>query len=168
MDTETLYRVVFAGRVKDGEDVDQVKERLAIIYKTTPEKVERLLFRGKKVIVKKDTTLHEAEKLKMSLERKTGAIFSIEKVAEKFSVPDPQEEADSNSEGKAIEGSSATITQTNQSAGDEPLYNAVFYGDLIEGYSEDNIKANLAEFFNVPPGMIDSMLQSSQRIRDFS
>jgi hypothetical protein len=72
---ETLYNVVFRGKIADGQDIERVKKNIAVLFKVERENIERL-FSGKPVIVKKNTDHANAAKYKAVME-KAGALCSI-------------------------------------------------------------------------------------------
>jgi len=70
------YRVIFKGEIADGETIDEVKKKLAAIFKTDAAKIDKMFTGGPKV-VKKDAPLETCEKAKQAFE-KAGAICTIE------------------------------------------------------------------------------------------
>ncbi len=70
------YRVIFNGEIADGETIDEVKKKLATMFKTDAAKIDKLFTGGPKV-VKKDAPLETCEKTKQTFE-KAGAICTIE------------------------------------------------------------------------------------------
>ncbi len=78
------YRVIFTGDVADGAEVEDVKQKLAAIFKTDIVKIDRL-FSGKRKVIKKGSDLEACEKAKKAFER-AGAMCSIEPEQE----PEPE------------------------------------------------------------------------------
>jgi len=74
--SDKKYRVIFKGDIAEGAQVDDVKKKLAAIFKTDISKIDRL-FSGKRRVVKKDAGLESCEKAKKAFER-AGAICFIE------------------------------------------------------------------------------------------
>ncbi len=69
------YAVLFNGRIKEGKDIGQVKERLGKIFKLEAEGVERF-FRVKPCIIKKDIEAETALKIQEGFD-KAGAVCKI-------------------------------------------------------------------------------------------
>ena len=74
--SDKKYRVIFKGDVAAGVQVDEVKQKLAAIFKTDIAKIDRL-FTGERKVVKKGTDLETCEKARKAFER-AGAICFIE------------------------------------------------------------------------------------------
>ncbi len=81
---ENKYRVLMTGELKEGKSIDEVKARLAKLFKTTAEKIDGLLNRNN-VVIKKDTDLETAKKYVRAIES-AGAACRIE-------PPEPQAKA---------------------------------------------------------------------------
>lgn len=62
------YTVIFPGCAASGDELIRVKARLASMFKLSPQQVDRLCS-SRDVIVRRDITLAEAEKLKAAFER---------------------------------------------------------------------------------------------------
>jgi hypothetical protein len=73
---EKRYHVVFSGEIAPEQQIENVKKRVAALYKVPVSQCEQL-FNEKKHIIKKDVDYQTAEKYKRAFE-KTGAICSIE------------------------------------------------------------------------------------------
>ena len=78
---EQLYKVVFRGEILKGRDPDEVKAELAVLFKTTPERVEKL-FSGNPVVIANKVNGQQAQKYKDALE-KAGAGCEVCAVEEK-------------------------------------------------------------------------------------
>src|SRR6056297_1283563 len=63
----TKYRVLMTGELAQGKSIDEVKPRLAKLFKTTPEKIDGLLKRNN-VVIKKDADLETAQKYVRAIE----------------------------------------------------------------------------------------------------
>jgi competence protein ComGC len=84
------YRVIFKGEIREGENIEDVKSKLASELNLEIDKIERLFSKGA-VIVKKGANLGTCEKIKSVFDR-AGAICVIEKeknVGEKTNGPVP-------------------------------------------------------------------------------
>ncbi|MBW2617117.1 MAG: TM2 domain-containing protein [Deltaproteobacteria bacterium] len=74
--SDKKYSVIFKGDVAAGVQIDDVKQKLAAIFKTDIAKIDRL-FSGKRKVIKKGADLEACEKAKKAFER-AGAICFIE------------------------------------------------------------------------------------------
>lgn len=73
--TETLYEIVFQGRLVEGFSVDQVKANISRLFQATPEQIERL-FSGHRVVIRNQ--LDQVSALKyQALLRKQGALCQV-------------------------------------------------------------------------------------------
>ncbi|MBT8406279.1 MAG: DUF2939 domain-containing protein, partial [Deltaproteobacteria bacterium] len=75
---EQLYRVIFAGEILEGSQVQEVKRALAKLYNKREDQVERY-FSGKRLTVKKDVDYETAMKYVKAYER-AGAVCRVEEV----------------------------------------------------------------------------------------
>jgi hypothetical protein len=73
----TGFKVVFEGEIRSGEDISQVKQRLAAMFKVDRGRIERL-FSGKPVVIKTVEELGQGMKYVAAL-RKVGVISRIER-----------------------------------------------------------------------------------------
>jgi Tfp pilus assembly protein PilE len=73
---EKKYSVVFSGKIKEGEDIEKVKQSLTSALKVDPSNLD-MLFSGKRIIIKKNSDLPTCENLKRAMER-AGALCAIE------------------------------------------------------------------------------------------
>ena len=73
---ENKYRIVFKGEISEGADINEVKGKIGQSFKIDSSKIDEL-FSGKRVIIKKNSTLDICEKTKAVFE-KAGAICHIE------------------------------------------------------------------------------------------
>ena len=76
MSEESNYSVTFSGQLVPGEEPDQVKQRLARLFKSSESAIEKL-FTGKSVTIKKDITEEKAITYQKAL-LKAGAIADVE------------------------------------------------------------------------------------------
>ena len=74
--SDKRYGLIFKGDLSAGAQVDDVKKKLAAIFKTDISKIDRL-FSGKRKVVKKDADLESCEKARKAFER-AGAICFVE------------------------------------------------------------------------------------------
>ena len=74
--TEQRYRLVFAGKVSPGQDVEAVKNNLAARLKLDSEKIARL-FSGKRTVIRSDVDRQKARKYEVAF-LKAGAVLEIE------------------------------------------------------------------------------------------
>ena len=78
---ETSYSVIFRGEITEGQDIENVKQNLAKLFKVNSEKID-WLFSGKSVTIKKNADHTTAMKYRAAME-KAGALCSL--------VPSPGE-----------------------------------------------------------------------------
>ncbi|MFQ5432836.1 MAG: hypothetical protein ACE5EN_10070 [Nitrospinota bacterium] len=90
------YAVICKGKVKDGETVEEVKKRLAIIFKIDAGTVDRF-FTGKPVIVKKGVDEDTALKIKSAF-GKAGAKCGLKSYKETEQVADDEWDYDDTSQ----------------------------------------------------------------------
>ena len=97
---ENKYRVLITGELAQGKSIDEVKPRLAKLFKTTAEKIDALLKRND-VVIKKDTDLETAKKYARAIES-AGAVCRIDPPADQPAAtpkeavaPIPEEPAES-------------------------------------------------------------------------
>jgi len=74
--SDKKYSVIFKGDVAAGVQIDDVKQKLAAIFKTDIAKIDRL-FSGKRKVIKKGADLEACEKARKAFDR-AGAICFIE------------------------------------------------------------------------------------------
>lgn len=74
---EHLYKIVFRGQIDSGQDIEDVKRKLAAMYKGDLAKIERKFFTGKPVVVKSNLDHQSALKMQSSLTARTGALFEV-------------------------------------------------------------------------------------------
>lgn len=71
-----LYKLIFDGKIKEGEDLSQVKVRLAALFRVDAARIEHL-FNNSPSVIKRGLNKQEALKYKQAVE-KTGALCRVE------------------------------------------------------------------------------------------
>jgi len=79
------YRILFKGEIEQGQELVQVKERLAKLFKISHERVERL-FTGKLITLNHDIDYKKAQEYSTGL-KNAGARFIIEPMPEPATLP---------------------------------------------------------------------------------
>lgn len=74
--TDNKYKVLCSGGVAEGENIDDVKARMAALFKTSVSKIE-VLFQGKEAVIKRDVELETAKKYVRAI-LSTGAVCRID------------------------------------------------------------------------------------------
>ncbi len=74
--TEKKYKVLCSGGVAEGKNIDDVKARMAALFKTNVSKIG-VLFQGKEAVIKKDVDLETAKKYIRAI-LSTGAVCRID------------------------------------------------------------------------------------------
>jgi hypothetical protein len=87
MQNENLYRIIFAGKIKEGEDLSQVKARMASLFKVDAAVIEKV-FRDAPTMIQRNLTRENALKYKEAVE-KNGALCRIEKEISISTPPPP-------------------------------------------------------------------------------
>ena len=89
--SDELFEVAFSGQIKDGADLDQVKAKVAAMFKADAAKLAHL-FSGKRMVIKKNIDQAMANKYRAALDN-AGAVCEIksltEPVAEVLESPAP-------------------------------------------------------------------------------
>ncbi len=96
--SEQIYELAFYGKLVAGSDLQQTKEQIALLFKTTIDQVERM-FTGNRVVIRNKLDEDTAGKYLLAL-RKRGADCQIERmgqpgVAVTFSAREQASAADS-------------------------------------------------------------------------
>ena len=73
---EEKYKITFSGEIISGFELEQVKENLATLFKTTVPQIEKY-FTGKKVVIKNNINHETSVKFQNAL-KKCGALCQIE------------------------------------------------------------------------------------------
>jgi hypothetical protein len=76
----TRYNLVFGGKIAVGKNIEDAKESLRLLFKSTPERIDNLFTPGKRTIIKADLDYEQAVKFKDAFE-KTGALCALEEMA---------------------------------------------------------------------------------------
>ena len=103
---DTRYRVLMTGELAQGKSIDEVKPRLAKLFKTTPEKIDGLLKRNN-VAIKKDADLETARKYVRAIEA-AGAVCQLDppppevKETQQQSAAPPAEEPAAPAEPRVV------------------------------------------------------------------
>ena len=84
---DTSFRILFDGTFQQGQKPEEVKARLAKLFKTSPEKIEQLCA-GKTVTIKKGLNQKQAMQYKQAFE-KAGALCRVERDGETPVAPPP-------------------------------------------------------------------------------
>ena len=112
--SEKIYEVVFYGEIVEGAKLEQVKAKVAAMFKADASKLEQL-FSGKRVVIKKNIDLATANKYQSALQN-AGAQCEVK------SLPDaaPTQAADDSVPAvpatAQATASTATATATQESA----------------------------------------------------
>lgn len=83
--SEELYEVAFYGEIVEGAELDQVKAKVAAMFKADAAKLAQL-FSGKRVVIKKNIDLATANKYQAALQ-KAGAKCEVKSLVEVASAP---------------------------------------------------------------------------------
>jgi Zn-dependent protease with chaperone function len=112
---EKKYRVVFRGELEQSLDIDVVKKNLAQLFKTTPERVEKL-FTGKQVTL--NNNLDEISAQNYASELLTaGAVCIVEPMPE----PPPKQEDNTSKSSQAVSTGRASAMRATLTKGFESL-----------------------------------------------
>ena len=107
--TEKTYRVLCSGGVAEGKNIDDVKARMAALFKTSVAKIG-VLFQGKEAVIKKDVDLETAKKYVRAISS-TGAVCRI----------DPPEMPSSETPAEVVaEDVVAEVSEPEETARTEP------------------------------------------------
>ncbi|VAW57929.1 hypothetical protein MNBD_GAMMA11-1420 [hydrothermal vent metagenome] len=87
--SDELYEVAFSGQIAEGADIEQVKTKVAAIFKADAAKLDQL-FSGKRVVIKKNIDQAMAGKYRAALNN-AGAVCEVKSL-----LAEPQ--------GSAVEG----------------------------------------------------------------
>lgn len=72
---DSRFKIVFAGRIREGFDNVTVRQRLASLYKSTPKQIDRL-FSGQRLVLKSALSREEAERFRRVFDE-TGAVCEV-------------------------------------------------------------------------------------------
>ena len=125
-----LYRVVFEGKILEGNQVQEVKRALAKLYNGREDQIERF-FSGKRLAVKKDVDYETAMKYVKAFER-AGAICRVEEIETHTGQEQPLKLEKETEEPKQDDGIVCPKCQFEQAPSEE----CVRCGIIISKYSE--------------------------------
>ncbi|MES9965517.1 MAG: hypothetical protein ABW116_18475 [Candidatus Sedimenticola sp. 20ELBAFRAG] len=83
----TLYDIYFSGQIIEGNDPDEVKQKIARMFKADTDRVERM-FSGKPVRIKSGVDQETAVKYRSAF-KNAGALIDIKPVEEEPAAPEP-------------------------------------------------------------------------------
>jgi len=89
--SDELFEVAFSGQIEDGVDLDEVKAKVATMFKADEAKLAHL-FSGKRIVIKKNIDAHTAAKYQTALGR-VGAKCEVKSLSvsdEAAPSPSPQ------------------------------------------------------------------------------
>lgn len=86
--TDTLYEVIFQGKLAEGFSAADVRANVARLFKASPQQVEQM-FSGRRVVIRNQLDQETAQKYQALL-GKQGAICTIEPMADAAPAPSPQ------------------------------------------------------------------------------
>lgn len=121
---ESRYNIIFRGEIVDGQNIHDVRQRLASLYKTTSQKIETRFFKETPAFIKQNLAYAEAIKYKSLLE-KTGIICSMELANAKTNEP-----------VKDVLLSKET-------------YSIVFSGEIRDNYDVERVKKDIAALYKI-------------------
>ena len=84
---ELLYEVIFFGQIQEGAKLDEVKARIARMFKADEVTIARL-FSGKRIVIKKNLSAEAADKYSIAF-TKAGAICELALMPEDSAAPAP-------------------------------------------------------------------------------
>ncbi|MCP5050706.1 MAG: hypothetical protein GY940_26320, partial [bacterium] len=90
MENQPLYRIIFEGRIRAGEDPGQVRARLSSLFKAEPAAIEKV-FRDAPTVIQQNLPEEKALKYKTTFEQ-TGALCRVEKEPTMYQ-PEPAPES---------------------------------------------------------------------------
>jgi hypothetical protein len=86
---ELLFELAFSGQIHDDAKLDEVKARVARMFKADEGTIARL-FSGERIVIKKNMTAEAADKYSIAF-TKAGAICELEPMPEDSTRPAPAE-----------------------------------------------------------------------------
>ncbi|MCW8878051.1 MAG: hypothetical protein OQJ89_05880 [Kangiellaceae bacterium] len=128
------FNVVFRGQIVKSQDLTQVKQNLAKLFKSNEQAIERL-FGGQEVVIRKDLDYAGAMKYQSAL-KNAGALALIQEV-------ESQEV-----ESAATERQAAPQTQTNAPSSDAPAATAPSTANVAVSTAENSSEAGSSEAEN--------------------
>lgn len=85
--SDELFEVAFSGQIQDGAELEQVKAKVAAMFKTDATKLAHL-FSGKRMVIKKNINQAMANKYKVALDN-AGAVCEVKSLAEPVTKAEP-------------------------------------------------------------------------------
>jgi hypothetical protein len=156
--TSQRYRVVFEGEIVQGQDVEEVKKKLAALCKVSDEKIEKY-FQGRPMLIRSDVDYQTAVKYQTAF-RSAGAVCIAEPIAE--SHPGEIEEAGLDRPGTVAAGQTEKMDcpkcGTEQDLADE----CVSCGVVVQKYLERTSSPS------APVTPEQDQVEDSQRAREAS
>jgi len=102
--SDELFEVAFSGQIKDGADLEQVKAKVAAMFKADATKLAHL-FSGKRMVIKKNIDQAMANKYKAALNN-AGAVCEIKSLSQDIETkqpePSPQIAPENNAPEKGV------------------------------------------------------------------
>ena len=113
--SEKKYSVTFKGDIAEDASLDEVKEKLAAVYKKDISKID-LFFTGKLTIIKKEADLQTCEKIK-NVFGKAGAICFIKehKIGKEHNTGKEHKTGDADPKSAETGKSSTTLSGAEKS-----------------------------------------------------
>ncbi len=127
------FRVMFYGEVVEGQDVEEVKKKLARVLKMDRKHIENF-FSGQPIILKRNVEYQVALEFKTRLEQ-AGAVCQIKPI------------------GKAAQPSSPKKPECTQ----QQQYNVVFQGEIAAGQNLKEVKGKLSSLFKLDENKIEKL-----------
>lgn len=125
MEDKSLYKIIFEGKIKPGEDLNQVKTRLASLFKVDSPVIEKI-FKDAPTAVQRNVTEEKALKYKEAVE-KNGALCHIEK-----EIPPPPQDLP---QPQPTQYPPQTTAYTQAAEPVKPIENGVLHIDREAGKS---------------------------------
>jgi len=75
--SDPIFRILFEGKIRDGEDLEKVKAKLAKLFKKDEAKIAAL-FSGGPLVIRKGLDYPTAQKYKIAIER-AGGLCRVDK-----------------------------------------------------------------------------------------
>lgn len=153
---ENKYRVLMTGELKEGKSIDEVKTRLAKLFKTTAEKIEGILNRSN-IVIKKDTDLETAKKYARAIES-AGAACRIDPPAPDSEAPRKEASAAAKTTAEAEEPPESTeprVVPIHLINKEEDRFSPQMT-DEISG-SSNGLNLNLPELSDIPYDQINAL-----------
>jgi hypothetical protein len=113
---ESLYEVTFSGEIQEGAKLDEVKARIAKLFKADEVTIARL-FSGKRIVIKKNLSAEVADKYSIAF-TKAGAVCDLTLMPADTAPPTPDDDrAATESPSSASAGPADRGASNNQGFG---------------------------------------------------